>query len=532
MRTLFIFILCLFISTTVISQSGAKKILKLTEGRQAFLKRNYWGALDSYRQVLKENPDGAIINYRVGETQYALKHYDIAKQYLERALELDDDVDVDLYLMLGKTYHRLEELDNAKEYYRMYREISSDGRSNRHNVSGLIAQCDYAKQMMASPVEVEIRNLDKEINSRFDDYAPSVTADGKMMVYTSRRPSETSNAVDENGDHKYFEDIYYSEWNEEEQNWESGERFSSNVNSETHDAVLSINGTGDRLFVYKNDSDHAGDIYVSRFTGDWSLPEKLPKPINTSYFESSISMTADGSTMYFISERPSGMGRGDVYMSRKTSETNWSKPKNLGEVINTPFDEKFVFIHPNGNTLFFASNGHLTLGSYDIFRSEFKDGQWSDPVNLGYPINTVNEESTFSMTADNKRLLISAEYHEGLGERDIYEIDLSNTDILHSLNIDSDLLGKRSNVTVYGRISIQKGQKPGAFLDVAAYDNKGEVEVFKTRTDRRGNYEMSLPRDKNYLLKVSLSAGVIKQEKFNLKNMLPSEIDYQLNLDY
>ncbi|NNC83321.1 MAG: hypothetical protein HKN79_07065 [Flavobacteriales bacterium] len=508
-----------------------KNLIRMTEGRQAFLKRDYWGALDSYRQVYKENPDGALINFRIGETQYALKHYDIARDYLEKAQELDSDVDVDLYFLLGQTYHRLAELEKAKTYYRKYREISSDARQKRLNVSALIAQCDYAQEMMAQAIPVTITNLDKEINSRFDDYAPSVTADGQMMVYTSRRPSETSNAVDENGDHKYFEDIYYSEWNKEESRWEAAERFSEKVNSPTHDAVLSINGSGDKLFVYKNDSDHAGDIYVSEFKGQWSIPEKLPRPINTSYFESSVSITADGNTMYFVSERPKGLGRGDIYVSHRTSADSWSRPENLGEVINTTGDEKFVFIHPNGSTLFFASNGHLTLGSYDIFRSEIVDGEWTTPVNLGYPINTVNEESTFSMTADNQKLLISAEYPDGIGARDIYEIDLSQADILHSLNIDSELLDRQRNVTVYGRITSDKGEKPAAFLDVIFYDTRTDMAVFTARTDRRGNYEASLPRDANYIAKVALIPGVIEKEKVNLKDLFPEENEFQLDMD-
>jgi hypothetical protein len=171
------------------------------------------------------------------------------------------------------------------------------------------------------------------------------------------------------------------------------------------------------------------------------------------------------------------------------------------------------------------------MGSYDIFRSEFKEGEWSMPVNLGYPINTVNEESTFSMTADNKRLLISAEYHDGLGERDIYEVDLTRADILHSLNIDSELLDQRSNVTVYGKVSQEKGEKPGAFMDVVFIDSKTLTEVFKTRTDRRGNYEASLPRDQSFLVKVTLRAGLIKSEKFNLKGLSSIDNEFQLNLD-
>ena len=519
------------VSIPSFSQSKAKSILKATEGRQEFLKQNYWGALTLFRKALEGDPESALFNYRIGETQYALKHYDIAIEYLEKAERLDRDVDLDLPLMMGYANHRLGRVDVAKEYYRLYRDVVTDGRGRLVNISGLITQCEYAKEMMAKPIDVKIKNLSKEINSRFDDYAPSVTSDGQTMVFTSRRPS-TSNEVDELGDYKYFEDIYISEWNNDQQEWEPAELFSENVNSPSHDAVLSINGAGDEIYVYKNDQGNAGDIFRSRFTGNWSVPTKLRRPINTSYFESSVSLTADGNTMYFISERPGGYGRGDIYVSNKLGEDLWSKPENLGGMINTPFDEKFVFVHPNGSTLFFASIGHVTMGSYDIFRSEFKDGKWSLPVNLGYPINTVNEESTFSMTADNTKLLISAEYGEGVGERDIYEVDLSSADILNSLNIDSEVLKRQRNVTLFGKATSNRGDKPVAFAEVTVRDAKTDVVVFQGTTDRRGAYEASVPRGGNYILMIESTDGESKEAKANLKVMEDYESEWQLDLGF
>lgn len=516
----FAFLIVIFLCANMIGQNKAKALLKMGEGRQAFLKKNYWGALDIYRQSAAFDSSSALLDYRIGETQYALKHYAIAKKYLLKVEQSDPNIDAELPLMLGYTLHRLGEVERAKEYYRAYRDAISDSKGERVNIKALIDQCDYAAEMMKKPLDVDIKNLGYAVNSRNDDYAPSVTADGRILVFTSRRPG-TSNAVDENGDYRYFEDIYFSDWNAQEGEWEPAELFSENVNSPTHDAVLSMSPDGKELYVYKNDIDRAGDIFVSRFTGTWSIPEKMPRPINTSYFESSVSITADGNTMYFISERPTGYGRGDIYRSQRTGKDSWSKPENLGEVINTIHDEKFVFIHPNGNTLFFSSNGHLTMGSYDIFRSEFVDGAWTIPVNLGYPINTVNEESTFSMTADNKKLLISAEYEDGMGERDIYEIDLSHTDILHSLNIDSELLKTTSNVMIYGRVSDGLNDKPIVFQDLKVLDlNTGDM-VYETRTDKKGAYEVSVPRGGQYHIEIRDREGNLKSVKVNLKNMAP-----------
>jgi hypothetical protein len=514
-------------TSTLMAQAKAKMAIKMADARQKFNKRDYWGALKLYREVHKLAPDNAMVNYRMGETQYALKHYKIAKEYFLKAEHLDPEVDKDLSLAMGRTHHRLAELDLAKERYAEYRQSASRSDIDLYRVDELLARCDYAKGLMKSPLDVSIKNLDKEINSRFDDYAPSITADGSEMVFTSRRPGPL-NLVDELGDHKYYEDIYRSEWLGDEGRWAAAERLEQPVNSPTHDAVLSLSGDGKTLFIYKNDVNRAGDIFRSVKDPLWAIPAKLPKPINTSYFESSISLTSDGSTLYFISERPGGYGRGDIYVSQKKGDDRWSKPKNLDEVINTIEDEKFVFIHPNGSTLFFASDGHLTMGSYDIFSSELVNGEWSEPVNLGYPINTVNEESTFSMTADNRTLLISAEYEGGLGERDIYTIDLSNSGLLASLNIDEGLLNKRQNITIRGHVH-RSDSKPVAFRDLLVLDSEGEI-IYTTRTDKDGGYEVILPRDKTYELTITERNGATGSSTIDLSN--PSNSTTELEHDF
>jgi tetratricopeptide (TPR) repeat protein len=523
----FLFLSFLLFSSMGHAQNKAKAHLKLTEGRQEFLKNNYWGALALYREAADMDSENALIAYRIGECQYALKHYPIAKKYFEEVKADNPDLDPELPLMLGLTYHRLAELEKAKESYREYRNNQSESRGRLVNIKALIDQCDYAADMMNNAMNVEIQNLGISINSRYDDYAPSVTADGRLLVFTSRRSSGLSNDVDVNGDYRYFEDIYFSEWDDVNSQWGKAERFSENVNTPTHDAVLSLSPDGKELYVYKNDADRAGDIFKSTFNSVWSEPKKLPRPINSSYFESSVSMTSDGNTLYFISERPTGLGRGDIYVSQRVSSDSWSKPQNLGEVINTIGDEKFVFIHPNGSTLFFASNGHLTMGSYDIFRSELVNGSWTVPINLGYPINTVNEESTFSMTADNSKLLISAEYEDSMGERDIYEVDLSRADILHSLSIDSKLLASSSNIVIFGQVTESTTDKPLVFIDIEARHPDTDALLFVTRTDQKGLYEVNIPRAEECVLFLKDRNGDIKRIRVNLKQLDLLESEYR-----
>lgn len=189
-------------------------------------------------------------------------------------------------------------------------------------------QCLYARDMMKKPVDVTIENMGNLINSRYDEYTPSISADGKTIVFTARRNDTKGGRMDEQGDYKYFEDIYFSEYDEATKEWSQSTAVEGDLNTETYDAVLSIFPSGNGMFVYKNTVSSTGDIYFSEYrpsTKEWSAAEKMPRPINTSYFEGSISMTADGNTVYFVSERPEGEGQGDIYVSTKRRELEQSE---------------------------------------------------------------------------------------------------------------------------------------------------------------------------------------------------------------
>jgi hypothetical protein len=361
-----------------------------------------------------------------------------------------------------------------------------------------IAQCLYAKDMMEHPVPVVITNLGNAVNSRFDDYTPSISADGKLLLLTARRDNTTGGRMDEAGDYKYFEDIYYSIKDPDTGEWTESLQVAGAVNTETYDAVLSIMPNGKGMFVYKNTVNTTGDIYYSELLStdsSWTEAQKMPRPINTSYFEGSASITADGNTLFFISERPNGLGLGDIYVSTKTGE-NWSTPKNLGPIVNTEEDEKFVFIHPSGRTLYFASEGHQTMGSYDIFKSEFVNGEWSLPINLGYPINTVNEESTFSLTSDNQTMYIAAEYDDTYGERDLYTVDVANY----------PLISKGHEMSTFGQLMFTitlADNSPAKSPVITAFLASSGVQVAQIQGDKLGMAKLNLPGNQRYRIVIS-----------------------------
>lgn len=498
---------------------------KMIAARHEFNENNMRGALLLYREILETEPKNADAMYGISQCQYNLKKYKLSLEYLDRAVAIKPNISKETEFFYGQIYHRTAQIDKAITAFQNFMAKTSPKTYEYELATDYLAQCRYAKEMMAQPVNVTITNLGILINSRYDDYTPSITSDGKMIVFTSRRNDTKGGRIDEQGDYKYFEDIYYSEWDETENAWGQATSVEGDLNTETYDAVLSIFPSGSGMYVYKNTVNTTGDIYFSEYRPtkkEWSAAEKMPRPINTSYFEGSISMTADGNTVYFISERPEGMGNGDIYVSTKKGENGWSHPKNLGEFINTDLDEKFVFIHPNGKTLYFSSNGHQTMGSYDIFKTELVNGEWSVPINLGYPINTVNEESTFSLTKDNKTLMIAAEYDDSFGERDIYHIDVSQY----------KLLSEGYESSTYGQVLITCNDVNGSAVkgvNVEVFSGSTLRFVTGGKTDKLGRLKINLPGNQKYRFVLN-EGDFTKTEEIEMKLKEQGETVFKMDV--
>ena len=473
--------------------TGALATPRIMAAKHEFNENNMRGAMLIYREVLQSDPNNAAALYGTSECYYNLKKYKLALEYLNKALEKEPGISSESEFFRGQIYHRTAKLDDAIAAFDDFLSKEKPNTYEYELATQYRLQCLYARDMMKKPVAVTIDNMGNLINSRYDEYTPSISADGKTIVFTARRNDTKGGRMDEEGDYKYFEDIYFSEYDEATKEWSQSTAVEGDLNTETYDAVLSIFPSGNGMFVYKNTVSSTGDIYFSEYrpgTKEWSAAQKMPRPINTSYFEGSISMTADGNTVYFVSERPEGEGQGDIYVATKKGDS-WTSPKNLGPLVNTDLDEKFVFIHPNGKTLFFASNGHQTMGSYDIFKTEYVNGEWSVPINLGYPINTVNEESTFSLTKDNKSLMIAAEYDDSYGERDIYKIDVSKYELL------SGDYAKSTAGQILVSCSYQAGE-PAKDARVEAYLVSNNKLVASTETDKAGRAKLNLPGNETY----------------------------------
>jgi len=419
----------------------AKIQYQLSEAKGKFYAHNYREALNIYREILSSSKGNAKAHYGVAECQFSLNKFELAKKHIEGAFKTDPEVDKDIKYMMSLIYYRLGDLDKALENMEAFKTVTpNEKKLTDYSVELIIAQINYAKKAITSPVDVIIENIGENINTASPEFAPCVSPDGKMMVFTSRRVDTKGGMVDVDFDHQYYSDIYLSNWNEETKEWDIADNISGSVNTEYHDGGLSFSPEGE-LIIYRNimNVTKSGDIYVSKRSksGKWGKPkpiiyrdQKASKKINSSYFESSASMTGDGNTIYFVSERPGGTGQADIYYVEKKGR-EWSEPINMGTTINTTSDEKCVFIHPSGNVLFFTSDGFEDgLGTYDVYYSVKENDVWGAPKNMGYPINTVLEEKTISVSPDGKTAYVGAYYDkDSKGDADIFTIDISKLGI-------------------------------------------------------------------------------------------------------
>ncbi len=455
----------------------------------------YPQALKNFLELHQLSPRNANVNYKVGMSYLGINgQKDKAVPYLEAAAAStslgykdtwkETNAPMDALFMLGRAYHLNLQFDKAIAAYKQY---SSKGdiwdEEEKAHIKRLIQNCQNAKLIVESPMSAVLEPIGGGINTEFDEYAAVVDSAERVLIFTSRRPGSTGGRMDL--DDKFFEDIYVS-YRDSAGSWGAPQSIGSQINTDGHEATISISADGQELYIYKDDNGD-GNIYVStRADRSWSEPKRLNSNINSPFRETHASVSADGQTLYFTSDR-SGSGGLDIFMSRRLPTGEWGVTENLGNRINSKFDEEAPFIHPDGKTLFFSSKGHNSMGGYDIFFSILQeDGKWSSPFNLGFPINTPDDDYFFQMTPDGRRAYYSSTTVDGKGGKDIYMVI-----------IDSD---REEPMTVYKGAIVEdaNGQMPTDVFIVVSDLSTGElVGNYRPRPDN-GRFVFILQPGKSY----------------------------------
>jgi outer membrane protein OmpA-like peptidoglycan-associated protein len=420
------------------------------------------------------------------------KHNPAIEQYL-RVIALNPEFNRSVYLKIGDEEINEGQYREALRHLQKYLAYPDIAAQSKLNAQKLVADCVFSIHAIANPVLFKPVNLGPAINTGDDEYLPVTTADESTLIFTRK----TNNN----------EDFYKSD--KADGKWQTAVYLSDQINtSEYNEGAQSVSQDGNFLFFTGcNRPDGLGrcDIYIAQKKGtDWVKPFDLSPPVNTPGWEAQPAISADGRTLYFVSNRPGGYGGYDIWKSKLTAK-GWGEPENLGPNINTQFDEQSPFIHPDDSTLYFCSNGWPGLGGKDLFVSRLgRDGKWKKPENLGYPINTNGDESGLTVTADGEHAFFSSNKLEGYGGYDIYNFELPPAD--------------RPQIVTYVKGAVRDA-KTKAPLEAAVeiIDLIRDSIVYRNySTAEGGNFLATLIAGKNYGLNISKPGYLFYSENFSL----------------
>ncbi len=465
--------------------------------------KDFHEAIKLFSQILKDEPQNVPALYNIGNCYLNTSDGpDTAIVYFQKAYNLlqDDekigDVGVDIQLSIGKSYQYLLQPEKAiNTYEELISILPAEDQPLREEALREIETCENAIELIQNPVELKVHNLGPNINSKYDDHSPLITADQSLLMFTSRRASSYSELL---FDGQYAERIYASE--NEVEGWEKAKSLKNLFKRMGHEAGVSLSADGSELIVYRNDVDGA-NLYICQYDGEnWGEPVKMESPINSKYEETHATISADKQTIYFTSNRPDGMGGLDIYRVRRLPNGEWGKAENM-KAFNTPYDEETPILHPNGKVMYFSSEGHGSMGQFDIFYSVMEeDGNWGPAINMGYPINTPDDDFFFVPTATpNIAYYASARYDDNYGGSDIYLIEYEEPEINRLVVIKGCVNSTDDAPIEHVTISVkQKGK-----MD--------PVGIYKPHPGT-GKYVLILEADGNYTIDYT-GTGFESQEK-------------------
>ena len=497
----------------------------------------YKQAIDFYLKANNFNPNNALLNFKIGQCYLYSNDRIKSIPFLEKAYLLNSLIDLDIRYSLGLAYHIDMQWDKSIKEFNAYLLLikQKDHPEMYADVLKHLEECAYGKILVQSPVRVFVDNVGPEINTPYSDYGAVISADESVMVFTSRRPGSTGGKIDP-GINENFEDIYIS--TKKNGKWTPAINMGLPINTDDHDANSGLSADGQKFLIYIGKNN--GDLYESELKGEvWSKPEEMNKNINSANFhESSACYSPNGKLVYFVTDNPDlgGLGGRDIYVSAKDDKGKWGKPINLGVKVNSKYDEEGIYIHPDGRTLYFSSQGHQTMGGYDIFKTIYDDKlkTWSEPVNMGYPVNTTGDDVFFVVSANGRHGYYSSFNSTGFGRNDIYMITFLGTEKPVVLNNEDNLLAsvvapvketviapvvtiKEAQLTILkGIITDALTQKP-LEATIEIIDNKtNELVATFLSNSSSGKYLVSLPAGRNYGIAVKKDNYLFHSENFDI----------------
>jgi flagellar motor protein MotB len=505
-----IFVLTVFCASSgaILSQSlhtSSNKALRVyNDGVAAYNYLDYSKAESDFKEAISIDIKFYEAYMMLGELMAKQNRYSEASLNYSEAVKIDSLFFKPVFFNLANAEMMTGDYSRALSHFNVYQAQQGMSASNKASAAKSIKNCEFAIGAMKKPVPFNPVSVGSGINTSDDEYWPSITADGQTMMFT-RQPNMTNNPGFTG---VVQEDFYISYFSDNA--WQKAFNAGPPLNTIQNEGAQSLSSNGNyMIFTACNRPGGMGncDLYFSAFTdGRWSEPSNLGPPVNTSRWESTPSISADGRTLYFSSSRPGGFGGKDIWVSRMDEKNKWTEPVNLGSTINTAGDEMSPFIHFDGKTLYFASDGRVGMGGFDLFVSRLRnDSTWTEPKNLGYPINTCNDEMGLIIESGGQKAYYSCVRDKSMG-KDIYSFDL-----YEAVRPDP--------------VSYMKGKvydKETGKLLKANYElinlSTGKI-IIKSVTDENGNFLVCLPSGYNYGINVSKTGYLFYSENFMFEGM-------------
>lgn len=480
-------LLFFFCATLSLSAQENKELIRI--GDKYLKNKQYRKALPFFEQALKTDSTNITAIYKSSICHLYRYSKEKSLQGFLKVYAVDSTYDKFVYFWMARAYHLNYQFDNALKYYSMYKTKLAKWDTRQKEVDWYMEQARRAREFTSNPKNFVVQNLGNQVNSSYSEHSPVASLSDSILLFTSRRDKDNSK---EDFDGEPFEDIFIVK-KQGDGTWSAPELFE--INTSGHDACIQFFDNDQKLFIYRQT--RGGDIYVvEKVDGQWQNPKKFPV-INTRGFESDAFMTADGSTVYFATNRYKKLGDLDIYYVTKKSDSSWTKPKMLKGRINTDEDEDAPFITADGKTMYFSSRGHNSMGGYDVYKTVLgPDGKWSKPENLGYPINTPDDDVYYYLSGTSNHAYMSSYRDGGFGEKDLYEI----------IPVES--------VVIVGTVTEEKTNKVLDKYDMVLQPLSGSMPNAKeaTTVTQQGNYNTSVLSANAYLLKISKDGKVLKTD--------------------
>ncbi len=420
------------------------------------------------------------------------------------------------YYYFARALHLNYQFSDAIVNFNLFKKMLSKNDGRQKDIDYWINCCNNGTELMKMPVDCKIVNIGDSVNGKYPDYSPVITADEQQIIFTSRRLGGMNDSTSEKDSNGFFNEDIWISTTKPDGSWGMAKNIGNIINTPGNDASVSISPDGQQLIFYRDNTKGTASLNVSYLRGNqWSFSQSIdsasPGAVNSGTFNPSACLSPDQRTLYFSSSRAGGLGGLDIYKISISDSGKWGKPVNLGANINTEYDEDAPFIHSDDSTMFFSSKGHNTMGGYDVFMSKMDTGSnWGVPTNMGYPINTPDDDIYFSASSDGRRAYYSSVRKEGFGEKDIYEVYFNNplpvkkvailVGYIHTPDnspLPTDILVKSAPVKGGKVASTRVNPKTGKFLQILRPNQTYNV-VISTQGKDVFNQNFYLPADSSY----------------------------------